>query len=70
MNGQEVIENSLDMWRLDWFSPGYRMNTTIGIDLAVDSITGGNAGGRTEVSTHDPVENRFGIRSTGKALHH
>lgn len=46
------------------------MNTTIGIDLAVDSITGGNAGGRTEVSTHDPVENRFGIRSTGKALHH
>ena len=46
------------------------MNNTNGIDLAVDPISGRSVGGRTDVSTHDLVENGFGIRSTGKALHH
>ena len=46
------------------------MNTTTGIYLATDPITGGYAGGRAEVSTHDLVENRFRISFTGKTLYH
>jgi hypothetical protein len=37
------------MWQLSWFSTGHRINTTIGIDLAVDH---GYAAGRSEISSH------------------
>lgn len=66
--GQEVTKNSLEIWRLNWFSPDHRMNIATGIDLAIYPCDRRLATERSEIGRQKLFEDRFEIRVPRRTL--